>query len=286
MTQWKARMHCFDDALVLIKGAGDLASGVAMRLYKCGFPIVMTELKRPTMVRRAVSFAEAVYDGEFTVEGITARLVKDPDAAREALRDEVIPILIDPSAASVSSLEPAVLVDAIMAKQNTGTSMQDAPLVIALGPGFTAGVDCHAVIETNRGHWLGRVLWTGSAEADTRVPGTISGRKETRVLRSPADGTIELLTDVGALVTKDQTLAIVSGLPVLAPFDGALRGIIHTGLVVQADLKIGDVDPRGDLAYCYAISEKSLAIGGAVLEAILTRAERRFLDPHAYRAAP
>ena len=179
-------MKRFDQTLVIIRGAGDLASGVAARLHRCGFPVVMTELPEPLMVRRAVSFGEAVYTGQIDVEGITARRADDVTAARAILGSNAIPVLIDPGAACRHELRPSVLVDALVAKQNHGTTLTDAPLVIALGPGFTAGVDCHAVIETSRGHWLGRVIRQGAALPDTGVPGEIAG------VRSPrAPGTHE-----------------------------------------------------------------------------------------------
>lgn len=263
-------MTVAEETLVLIRGAGDLASGVAARLHRCGFPVVMTELPQPLMVRRAVSFGEAVYEGTIRVEEIVARRVDDVSAARAALAEGVIPVLVDPAADCRRELQPAVLVDGIMAKRNTGTTLADAPLVIALGPGFTAGVDCHAVIETQRGHWLGRVLWHGSAQPDTGVPGVVAGREAERVVRAPVDGVVQGIATIGERVKAGQLLALVDDHPVQAPFEGVLRGLIRSGLVVPAGLKIGDVDPRGEPAYCFTISDKSLAIAGGVLEAILT----------------
>lgn len=259
------------ETLVLIRGAGDLASGVAARLHRCGFWVVMTELPQPLMVRRTVSFGEAVYEGTVQVEEIVARRVDGVPAARAALSEGVIPVLVDPEANCRHELQPAVLVDAIMAKRNLGTTITDAPLVIALGPGFTAGVDCHAVIETQRGHWLGRVLWHGSAQPDTGVPGTVAGREAERVLRAPAAGVVQGVAAIGERVKAGQLVAMVNDHPVQAPFDGVLRGLIRSGLAVPAGLKIGDVDPRGDPAHCFTISDKSLAIAGGVLEAILTQ---------------
>ena len=260
----------FSDTLVLIKGAGELASGVAARLYRCGFPVVMADLPQPLMVRRTVCFGEAVYAGEVSVEGIVARRVAGVEAARAALAQGIIPVIVDPAASCRPALAPAVVVDAVMAKQNTGTAITDAPLVIALGPGFTAGVDCHVVIETNRGHWLGRIIRQGSAQPDTGTPGEIGGERSKRVLRAPVDGVIRSDLAIGERVTAGQVVATVGEHELYAPFDGVLRGLIHPGLHVTAGLKVGDVDPRGDPTYCAYISEKSLAIGGGVLEAILS----------------
>jgi xanthine dehydrogenase accessory factor len=262
-------MTCLANILVLIKGAGELASGVAARLYRCGFPVVMTELPQPLVVRRTVSFAEAVYQGEFAVEGIVARRVADAAAARVALADGVIAVVVDPEARCRYELRPAVLVDAIIAKQNTGTAITDAALVIGLGPGFTAGVDCHAVVETNRGHFLGHVIWQGAAQPDTGTPGTIGGQDARRVLRAPADGVVETHASVGDRVAAGQLIATIAGCEVRAPFSGSLRGLIHPGLCVTAGLKIGDVDPRDDPVCCTTISDKALAVAGGVLEAIL-----------------
>ncbi len=258
--------------LVLIKGAGDLASGVAARLHRCGFSVVMTELPQPLMVRRAVCFGEAVYTGEVVVESIVARRVPDVVAARRMLTDRVIPVLVDPQAACRIALAPTVLVDAIMAKRNTGTQRSDAPLVIALGPGFTAGEDCHAVIETQRGHWLGRVYWQGTAQPDTGVPGEIgSATTPRRVLRAPADGIVETRAEIGDHVETEQVIAEVAGIPVRACCTGVVRGIIRPGISVARGTKIGDIDPRGMRAHCFTISDKSLAVGGGVLEAILSQ---------------
>lgn len=257
------------DTLVLIKGAGDLATGVAVRLHRCGFPIVMTELPDPLMVRRTVAFGEAVYEGEVAVEGIRARRAGDVAAAARAIEKGVIPVLIDPETRCLAELAPDVLVDAVMAKANTGTQLGDAPLVIALGPGFAAGVDCHAVIETNRGHRLGRVIYDGSAEPDTGEPGLVGGKTSERVLRAPVDGIIEHQAMIGERVEEGQIIALVANSPVVALTSGVLRGLLRPGVRVTAGLKIGDVDPRAERAHCFEVSEKSLAIAGGVLEAIL-----------------
>lgn len=255
---------------VLIRGAGDLASGVAWRLRRCGFPVVMTEIERPLVVRRTVAFAEAVFAGQATVEGVTAQRATDVAEARRLLAAGAIPVLVDPDADCRAELRPAVLVDAIMAKVNTGSAIDHAPLVVGLGPGFVAGRDCHAVIETNRGHDLGRVIWQGAAEPDTKTPGEVGGYKGARVLRAPADGHVYAHAAIGDPVGEGQVIAQVDGAPVVAPFGGVLRGIVHPSVAVHTGMKIGDLDARAERRYCFTISEKSLAIAGGVLEAILT----------------
>ncbi len=258
------------DQPILIRGAGDLASGVAWRLHRCGFSVVMTELAEPLVVRRTVSFAEAVFAGETFVQGTLARRAANVGEARDWLAEGVIPVLVDPLTVCRHDLQPAVLVDAIMAKVNTGTAMGDAPLVIALGPGFVAGQDCHAVIETNRGHDLGRVIWQGEAEPDTKTPGEVGGYRGARVLRAPVDGLVHALVPIGSSVAEGQVIARMQDLPVVAPFDGVLRGIVHPSVAVHTGMKIGDLDARAEPRYCFTISDKSLAIAGGVLEAILT----------------
>lgn len=266
----------FKELLVLIKGAGDLATGIGWRLRRSGFPVVMTELPRPLVVRRTVAFAEAVFTGAAIVEGITARRAQVEDVP-ELLAAGEIPILIDPIDAILAALAPQVLVDAVMAKHNTGTHIADAPLVIALGPGFTAGVDCHAVVETHRGHTLGRVIWQGCALADTGTPGPLPGLgvDATRVLRAPASGTLQAMAQIGELIAAGATIAnviVADGrpVPVLAPFTGILRGLIHEQVAVVDGMKIGDLDPRAEPEHAWTISDKSLAIGGGVLEAVLS----------------
>ncbi|MCG3210316.1 MAG: hypothetical protein FOGNACKC_03947 [Anaerolineae bacterium] len=259
----------FPNVLVVIKGGGDLASGVAYRLKRAGFPLIITELPEPLFVRRAVSYGNAVYETSVTIDGLTGRRVATPAEAEAVARTPDIPVLVDPAAAVIAALRPAVVVDAIMAKRNTGTRPTDAPLVIALGPGFTAGEDCHAVIETNRGHWLGRVIDRGPAQANTGTPGTVKGHTAERVLRAPANGFVLPQANIGDPIAAGQVIASVNGQPVVAPFAGVLRGLVHPAVAVTAGLKIGDLDPRGEVAHCFHISEKSLAIGGGVLEAIL-----------------
>ena len=259
----------FEDVRVLIKGAGDLATGVAARLWRSGFPVVMTELPQPLTIRRTVAFAEAVYAGEVKVEEITARRVSDVADVESAWQAHVIPVLTGCHEDCVAAVKPAVLVDAILSKRNIGTRLADAPFVVGLGPGFTASQDVHAVVETNRGHYLGRVLWSGSAQPDTGVPGDIAGYSRERVIYAPADGEFQHRLNIGAVVNAGDVVGRVGHAPVPAPIAGVLRGLIHDGVLVQAGLKIGDVDPRAAPDHCCTISDKALAIGGGVLEAIL-----------------
>jgi xanthine dehydrogenase accessory factor len=221
------------------------------------------------MVRRTVSFGEAVYSDQVEVEGILARRVSDLREARLALDQGTIPVLVDPQADCRVELEPIVLVDAIMAKSNTGTHITDVPCVVALGPGFTAGVDCHVVIETNRGHSLGRLIYAGSAEPNTDQPGSVDGKTAERILRSPVQGVVEGQAVIGDRVTEGQIIALVGGETVYAQIAGILRGMIHSGIYVPAGTKIGDIDPRAEPAHCQQISDKAYAIAGGVLEAVL-----------------
>lgn len=264
----------FEDFLVLVKGAGDLGTGVAWRLHRAGFPLIITELAQPLVVRRTVAFASAVYDESITVDGVTARHAKSFDDVQRLLMQKIIPVLVDPATRAREFFKPQILIDAVMAKRNTGTRVDDAPLVIALGPGFTPRVDCHAVIETNRGHNLGRVLWDRPAEANTGTPGEIGGKSGERVLRAPCAGAIQSIRQIGDAVIANEVVALVGEADVRAPFDGILRGLMHDGIVVQAGMKIGDVDPRARREHCFAISDKALAIGGGVLEAVLTWMDR------------
>jgi xanthine dehydrogenase accessory factor len=255
--------------LVLIKGAGDLGTGVAYRLHRAGIQIVVTELAQPTVIRRAVSLAEAVYEGEFAVEGLHARLVQDTGAARLALAAGLAPVIVGRQADIIGELRPRAVVDARMAKCNLGTRLDEAELVVGLGPGFVAGRDVHAAIETQRGHYLGRVILAGEAAPDTGVPGVVSGQSERRVLRAPAGGLFHALKRIGDAVAVGEVVAQVDGAPIQALLSGVLRGILHDGLTVHRDMKVADIDPRGVRDYCFTISDKALAIGGGVLEAIL-----------------
>jgi len=262
-------MISLSDILTLIKGGGDLGTGVAYRLHRAGMQVVVTELARPTAIRRAVSVAEAVYEGEVSVEGLRARLVPDVGAARLTLADGAVPVLTDPQADITMELRPQVVVDARMAKHNLGTRLDEAELVIGMGPGFSAGRDVHAVIETARGHYLGRVLLSGEAAPNTGVPGSVGGESARRVLRAPADGAFQAWKRIGDPVVEGDVVAQVADQPIEARLSGVLRGILRDGLCVHHGMKVGDVDPRGVRDYCFTISDKALAIGGGVLEAIL-----------------
>ncbi len=266
-------MYLFPQTLILVKGGGDLGTGVAWRLHKAGFPIVITELAQPLVVRRTVAFASAAYDGEIAVEGVTAWRADSSanwqQEAKNLIDDEMIPVLIDPECNVRAEFQPTILIDAVMAKKNTGTKKNDAPFVIALGPGFTPNVDCHCVIETQRGHNLGRVWWNRAAEANTGVPGEIGGKSAERVLRAPRDGHVTSRKKIGDEVMQGELIADVNGANVCASFDGVLRGIVHDGLFVRQGLKIGDVDPRAEREHCFTISDKALAIGGGALEAVM-----------------
>jgi xanthine dehydrogenase accessory factor len=257
--------------LILLRGGGDLASGVAVRLTRCGFAVVVLEIPVPLAVRRLVSFAEAVYAGEIEVEGVRGKRTEDAGAARRILMSGAVPVLVDPGADIRHKLEPDALVDGRMLKTGVETQIGYAPLVVGLGPGFEAGENCHAVVETNRGHRLGRVYWEGRAEADTGVPEPVAGYAVERVLRAPGSGIIRSRTELGALIDQGEVIAEVGGSQLEAPFSGALRGLIHDGVIVEAGEKIGDLDPRGAPEFCYQISDKALAVGGGVLEALLSR---------------
>jgi xanthine dehydrogenase accessory factor len=263
------------DGLTVIKGAGDLATGAAVRLYQAGLRLLMTEIPEPTVVRRTVAFAEAVYTGETRVEGITARRCADLTEAEAALAADLIPVLVDPEAQIVTRLRPTVLIDGIMAKRNLGTRITDAPVTIALGPGFVAGEDVHAVIETQRGHYLGRIIFAGAALPDTGVPGDIGGYTRERVLRAPAAGHLARPLAIGARVEAGQTVAWVDDAPVVAAISGTLRGMLREGMAVAAGTKLGDVDPRAEPAHCFSVSDKSLAVGGATLAAVLFLVRQR-----------
>lgn len=255
--------------LTLVKGGGDLATGVAYRLFRCGFPVVCTELAQPTVVRRTVAFAEAVYAGEVTVEGVTARRVATYREVRPTLAEGLVPVLVDPQARALRQLRPRVVVDAIMAKRNTGTALSDARFVVGMGPGFEAGVDCHALVETLRGHNLGRVILSGPAAPNTGTPAVRSGFGEERVLRAPAAGIIVPVRRIGDRVEKGEVVARVDGSEVRAGVSGLLRGMIKEGLTVRPGLKVGDVDLGAAPEACYTISDRALAVAGGVLEAIM-----------------
>ena len=255
--------------LVLIKGAGDLATGVAHRLHQCGFPVVMTEIPQPTTVRCTVAFSTAVYQGQATVEGVTARRADTPAAIQAVLGRREIPVAVDPGAKLVELLAPTAVIDGVIAKRNLGTAITDAPVVIALGPGFCAGEDCHAVVETKRGHYLGSVLYTGRAIPNTGIPGVIEGVGAERVIRACGEGSWQPVVQIRQLVQAGELVATVDGQPVRAAISGVVRGLLPQGTPVHRGMKAGDIDPRGIPAYCDTISDKARAIAGGALEALL-----------------
>lgn len=256
--------------LVLIKGAGDIASGIALRLWRAGINVVMTELPQPSSIRRTVCFSEAVRLGETKVEEVRAVRAADAADALRLLSKSVLPVIVDPAAVCIAALRPDVVVDAILAKTNTGTKITDAPGVVAVGPGFTAGEDCHAVVETMRGHTLGRVIWSGSAIPNTGVPGNIGGYTIERVMHSPCGGAFHALRQIGDTVEAGETVATVGGEPLKAKITGTLRGILPEGFEVPREhFKSADVDPRCRLFHCFTASDKALSVGGGVLEAVL-----------------
>jgi xanthine dehydrogenase accessory factor len=253
--------------LAIVKGAGDLATGVGYRLHRVGFAVVMTEIAAPTPVRRTVSFAEAVYEGSWTVEGVEAVRVADAQGARAATAGGRVAVAVDPAAELVGLLRPPLLVDAILAKRNVGTGIDDARAVVALGPGFSAGRDCHAVVETMRGHTLGRVIYDGEALPNTGIPGEVGGFGAERVLRSPGAGVFRARRTIGDRVSAGEVVGDVDGLPVESAIAGVLRGILRDGLHVTPGFKVGDVDARAAREHCFAMSDKSLSVAGGVLEA-------------------
>lgn len=255
--------------MVLIKGAGDLATGIAYRLKKSGFDIVMTEIHKPTTVRRTVAFSQAVFDNEIVIEGIKGVKVNNINEIYEEIREGNIPIIIDENAEIIKELSPNVVVDAIIAKQNLGTSIEDAPIVIGVGPGFEAKVDCHLVVETKRGHYLGKVIEEGSAIPNTGVPGNIGGYTKERIIRASSNGKIKPVVAIGDFVKKGDIVAYIDGVEVLSEIDGIVRGMLQEGIEVFKGMKSGDIDPRCEKDHCFTISDKARSIGGGVLEAIM-----------------
>ncbi len=259
----------FVDLSVVIKGAGEMASGVAHRLYRAGIRrIVMLEMPKPLSVRRSVSFCEAVYDGLAKVEGVEGEMTTDAASIRKAWEKGRIAVIVDPEWKKIGELSPDVVVDATMAKRNLGTTKNEAPFVVGVGPGFEAPRDVHVVVESNRGHDLGRVIYDGGAEPYTGVPGEMKGVGIERVLRAPAAGVVRHIHHIGDAVKKGEAVLFVDDAQVCAPFDGILRGLIRE-IRVDANEKVGDVDPRAKKEFCHTISDKARGIGGGVLEALL-----------------
>lgn len=254
--------------LVIIRGGGDLATGVAVRLFRTGFSVIILEIDRPTVIRLPVSFARAVYEGKAIIEGVEAVLISSWEEAERITKLNKVPVLVDQKGSCIKKLSPAVLVDAILAKRNLGTKINQAPLVIGLGPGFTAGDDVNVVVETKRGHNLGRVYYQGKAAPDTGVPGEVGGESIRRLLRAPAEGKIIPLHKIGDLVKAGEVIAKVEGVPLKAEISGVLRGLIYPQSWVTRGMKVGDIDPRGIREYSFTVSDKARSLGGAVLGAI------------------
>jgi xanthine dehydrogenase accessory factor len=257
------------DLIVVIKGAGEMATGIAHRLFMSHIRhIVMTEIPEPITVRRTVALSEVVFDGKKTVEGVGAECIKTVDNVKDIWQNGKIAIIVDPKWTIVNLLKPDIVIDAIMAKRNLGTKKTEAAFVIGVGPGFAAPADVHAVVESNRGHNLGRVIYDGAAEPHTGIPGPTMGYTSERVLRSPHDGLVKHVKTLGDSVKKGEIVLYVDDTPVHANIDGLLRGLIRE-IRVKKNEKIGDIDPRGVKEYCFTITEKARAIGGGVLEAIM-----------------
>lgn len=267
--------YLFSHVLTLVRGAGDLGSGAIYRLARAGFPVVACELPQPSLVRRGACYGEAVYAGRFELDGFCAVFAQSLDEVQDALHSGMIPVIVDRNNSVCRTLQPAVVVDARMMKHNPDTRLSDAPLVLALGPGYEAGQDCHAVIETNRGHFLGRVYWQGMAEADTGEPGIVKGHTHSRVLRAPIEGYVQSHAAIGDLIQEGGLIAQIGAASIVAPFTGMLRGLVHENVLVHADMKIGDLDPRASREHCFTISDKALAVGGGVVEAVLAAPQIR-----------
>lgn len=279
---------------VIVRGGGDIATGTIYKLYKCGFKVLILEVPNPSAIRRNVAFSEAVYEGEQTVEDLTCHLASDLDEAVQMLAEGKLTMLVDPKGESIQKLKPLAVVDAILAKKNLGTHKNMANIVIGLGPGFTASGtdvsesvdsdvvtgDVHAVIETMRGHSLGRVIYEGSALANTGIPGVIKGYGIERVIKSPAAGILRTKKNIADVVNTGDVVAVIEcedkdacdvrEIPVHASIDGILRGMIRDGYRVTKGFKIADIDPRmEELNNCFTISDKARCIAGGVVEAIM-----------------
>ena len=262
--------------LIIVRGGGDLATGTIYKLKKSGFPVLILEAAAPSAIRRNVAFCEAVYQGTQTVEDMTCYLAESAEQAEQFLAQGKLAVLVDPAGESIAKLKPLAVVDGILAKKNLGTSRDMAPITVALGPGFTAGEDADAVVETKRGHNLGRVLWVGTAAPNTGIPGIIGGFGKERVIHCPAKGILRNVKRITDTVSKGEIIAVVETetgtVPVEATLDGILRGLIRDGYPVNVGFKMADIDPRTDeYSNCFTISDKARCIAGGVLEAILQR---------------
>ena len=253
---------------IVIKGAGDLASGIGWRLKRSGHEVWMTDLEIPTAVRRTVAFSRAVYENAVEIEGVKAQRVSSRDEGECVIKEGGIPVLVDPNAQIIQQIQPDAVVDAIIAKKNLGTKITDAPLVIGVGPGFLAGVDCHKVVETKRGHYLGKVIDEGSAIPNTGIPGDIGGYTVERIIRAASDGLFKPVAAIGDMVNLGQVVAYSGDDPIYAKMSGIVRGMLQENVHVTKDMKVGDIDARCEIQHCFTISDKARAIGGGVLEAV------------------
>ena len=267
-------MMLFGEHLVVVRGGGDLATGTVYRLQRAGFPTLVLELARPLAIRRTVSVASAVIEDHVVVDGLDATRADTIEEAVEVAATGAIPVLASPTLPRLPSV-PSVVVDARLAKRNIDTTIDDASFVVGLGPGFTAGNDCHAVIETMRGHDLGRVIWEGQAAPNTGVPGLVGGRTSERVVRAETSGMLSWNASIGDLVVEGDVLGNISGIPIRSRLGGVVRGLLAPGYEVEENWKLADIDPRADITACFEISDKSLAVGGGVVEAVLTWLNRR-----------
>ena len=259
--------------LIIVRGAGDISTGTIHRLWQAGYGVMALETEHPAAIRRQVAFSEAIYESETAVEGVTACRIDDPDLAWNIIGIGKIPLLVDPEGRSIDIMKPAAVVDAILAKRNLGTSMAMAPLTIGLGPGFEAGKDVHFVIETMRGHNLGRIITSGKAMPNTGLPGIISGYGAERVIHAPAEGVLHNICHIGDTVRAGQEIAVIENAmqkcSVMATLDGIIRGLIRDGYPVTQGFKIADIDPRySELENCFTISDKARCIAGSVLELV------------------
>ena len=263
--------------LIIVRGGGDVATGTIQKLNRVGFDVLVLDIKNPTCIRRNVAAAQAIYDSEIQIEDIRTVRCDNLCDINNAFKDSKVAVTVDPEGEYIRELKPIAVIDGILAKKNLGTNMDMAPITIGLGPGFEAGIDCDVVIETNRGHDLGRLIFSGSAQANTGNPGNINGYTKERILRASADGKIHIINDIASVVKKGEAVARVNGKEIYAGLDGMVRGMINEGSEVFKGMKIGDVDPRVVPRNANTISDKARLIGGGSLEALLIMRKRKNL---------
>lgn len=265
--------------IIIVRGGGDVASGTINKLHRCGFYVLVLEIPMPTAIRRRVCYGEAVYEGKVTLEGITAVLSNSFEDVKKNWENGTIPVVIDSEGQWIEKVKPLAVIDCILAKKNVGMTIDKAPITIALGPGFEAGKDVHAVIETMRGHNLGKIIYKGHAMDNTGIPGSIKGFSKERVIHSPGEGKIKIIRDIAEVVAKDEVIATIGDIEIKATIDGVLRGIIRDGFYVWKGLKIADIDPRlSEADNCFTISDKARCIAGGVIEAILSLKSKALRD--------